>query len=72
MTFIFWFLGNSLIHAPVIEDGWKVVQNKLGSVTWEQWMKTHQENSGRESGLVLKQKPTKQNLKYMKNNPTPL
>lgn len=49
-----------------------MVQSKLGSVTWEQWMKIHQENSGQESGLALKQKPTKQNLKYMKNNPTPL
>lgn len=36
MTFIFWFLGNSLIHAPVIEDGWKAVRGELGSVTWEQ------------------------------------
>lgn len=36
MTFIFWFLGNSLIHALVIEDGWKVVQGGLDSATWEQ------------------------------------
>lgn len=33
MTFIFWFLGNSLMHALVREDGWKMVQGGLGSVT---------------------------------------
>ena len=36
MTFIFWFLGNCLIHAPVTEDGWKMVQGELGRVTGEQ------------------------------------
>lgn len=55
-----------------MEDGWKAVRGELGSVTWEQWMKIHQGNSGQENGLVLKQKPRKQNLKYMKNNPIPL
>lgn len=48
MTFVFRFLGNPLVHAPVIEDGWKMAQGGLGSVTWEHWTKPLQEFQAKE------------------------
>lgn len=58
MTFIFWFVGNSLIHASVIEDDWNNGAGRAWKCHLGAMNENPQRNSGLESGLVLKQNTT--------------